>query len=135
VWLKSNLNLAVSTSILTIDSQLAACVAANSAESKKANSTLVLDVRKITCLADYFVITGGYSTNQVRAIAEVIEGELKKLGRKPQATEGKAEGKWVLLDYGDFIVHVLEEKSRLFYQLEQFWHAAPMVDHKHYSLI
>ncbi len=132
--MKSNLDLVASSSILTIDSQLAACIAANSAESKKANDTLVLDVRKITLLADYFVITGGFSTNQVRAIAEVIDFELGKLGRKPQATEGKAESKWVLLDYGDIIVHILEENTRDFYKLEHFWQSAPLIDYKHYAL-
>lgn len=105
-----------------------AFTAANSAEAKKANSTLVLDVRSVTILADYFVITGGQTSTQVRAIAEAIEYKLSELGLKPKAIEGKVEGRWVLMDYDDIIVHILQEKERDYYKLEQFWNHALIVD-------
>ncbi|HEY9734171.1 MAG TPA: ribosome silencing factor [Drouetiella sp.] len=105
----------------SIDSREATFVAANAAEAKKSLSTVVLDVRQVTLIADYFVIAGGDSTNQVRAIVDHIDEELSKLGYRQRSIEGKADGRWVLLDYGDIIVHVLHEKERNFYKLEQFW--------------
>ncbi len=105
----------------SIDSREATFVAANAAEAKKSLSTVVLDVRQVTLIADYFVIAGGDSTNQVRAIVDHVDEELSKLGYRQRSIEGKADGRWVLLDYGDIIVHVLHEKERNFYKLEQFW--------------
>jgi ribosome-associated protein len=105
----------------SIDSREATFAAANAAEAKKSLSTIVLDVRQVTLIADYFVIAGGDSTNQVRAIVDSVDEELSKLGYRQRSIEGKADGRWVLLDYGDIIVHVLHEKERSFYKLEQFW--------------
>lgn len=105
----------------SIDSRQATFAAANAAEAKKSVSTVVLDVRQVTLIADYFVIAGGDSTNQVRAIVDSVDEELSKLGYRQRSIEGKADGRWVLLDYGDIIVHVLHEKERNFYKLEQFW--------------
>lgn len=110
------------------DSKDAAYLAANSAESKKAVSTLILDVKTVTVMADYFVITGGQSTSQVRAIADAIDDALGKLGLKTKSIEGKQEGRWVLMDYGDVIVHILQETERNKYKLEQFWNHALIVD-------
>ncbi|MBS2004240.1 MAG: ribosome silencing factor [Cyanobacteria bacterium SZAS LIN-5] len=104
-----------------MDSRQATFAAANAAEAKKSLSTVVLDVRQVTLIADYFVIAGGDSTNQVRAIVDSVDEELSKLGYRQRSIEGKADGRWVLLDYGDIIVHVLHEKERNFYKLEQFW--------------
>jgi ribosome-associated protein len=112
---------------LGIDSRGAAFAAANAAESKKAHGTVVLDVKQVTLLADYFVITGGDSATQVRAIVEAIDECLSKLGYAQRSIEGKKEGRWVLLDYGDIIIHVLHEKERNFYKLEQFWNHALIV--------
>ncbi len=105
----------------------AAFAAANAAEDKKAKGTTVLDVGQVTHLADYFVITGGDSTAQVKAIVEAVEEALTKRGLRARI-EGKREGRWVLLDYGDIIVHVLHEKERNFYKMEQFWNHALIVD-------
>lgn len=115
---------------LDVDSRLAAFAAANAAEAKKGHGTIVLDVRQITLLADYFVITGGDTANQVRAQVEAIDKKLAQLGYRLRSCEGKAESRWVLLDYGDIIVHVLHEKERSFYKLEQFWNHALIVDRK-----
>lgn len=112
------------------DSRNVAFLAANAAESKKAVGTLILDVRTVTVLADYFVITCGQSSSQVRAIADAIDEDLSNLGLKPKSVEGKNEGRWVLMDYADIIIHILQEKERSYYNLEQFWNHALIVDRK-----
>ena len=117
----------------TIDSRSAAFLAANTAETKKAHGTVVLDVRNVTLLADFFVIAGGETSTQVKAIVEAIDEVLSTRGYKPHALEGKKEGRWVLLDYGDVIVHVLQDKERTFYKLEQFWNQALVVERKEWS--
>ncbi len=114
----------------TINSRNAAFTAANIAETKKGVSTMVLDVRQVTLLADYFVIVGGDSTPQVRAIVEAIEAGLSALSYPPRSIEGKRDGRWVLLDFGDVIVHVLQSKERNYYKIEQFWNHALIVDHR-----
>lgn len=117
----------------TLSSQEAAYMAANLAESKKSLGTVVLDVKAVTPLADYFVIAGGSAQSQVIAIAEVIERTFAKFGRKLTSLEGKREGRWVLLDYGDVIIHVLCETERNYYKLEQFWNHALVVDREIWS--
>ena len=117
-----------SKSTSKIDSQTAAYMAANAAEAKKGHGTLVLDVAKVTVLTDYFVIAGGETLTQVRAIADAIHEALAKEGLHPRSIEGKKEGRWVLMDYELIIVHVLHERERNFYKLEQFWNHALIVD-------
>lgn len=112
----------------TNDARLAAYAAANACEEKKAKSVVVLDVSKVTLLADYFVIAGAESAAQVRAIVDNVDDKLRALGSKPKSIEGKGEGRWVLLDFGHVIVHVLQEKERSFYKIEQFWNHALIVD-------
>jgi ribosome-associated protein len=79
-------------------------------------------------LADFFVICGASSQAQTRAIVSSIEGALEDMGYQPLTVEGKAEGRWILLDYGPIIVHVLHERERTFYNLEKFWNHALIVD-------
>ena len=96
---------------------------------RKAGDLLVLRVRDVSYLADYFVMMSGYSNVQVRAIANTIEQEVEeKCERKPLRTEGKAEATWVLLDYGEVIVHVMMPSEREFYDLEAFWGHAERID-------
>lgn len=114
-------------------SREAAFQAANAAVRKKAKSTVVLDVKQVTLLADYFVFTGGESKAQVKAIAEEIADSFAKFGRKPKSMEGMTEGRWVLLDFGDVIIHILQEKERDYYKLEQFWNHALVVDEDEWS--
>lgn len=128
---KSSIALGPGTSAtLVVDSRQAAFAAANVAEAKKAHGTIILDVSKVTLLADYFVITGGDTANQVRAVVEAIDEALAQLGYPLSSTEGKADSRWVLLDYGDIIVHVMHERERSFYKLEQFWNHALIVNRK-----
>jgi ribosome-associated protein len=110
------------------ESRTAAYLAANTAEDKKGRGCLILDVGKVTLLADYFVIVGGESLVQVRAIAQAIEEKLSESGFVARSVEGKVDGRWVLLDFGFLIVHVLHERERDFYKLEQFWNQALIVN-------
>ena len=88
---------------------------------KKAESIVMLDVRELTSYTDAFIICSGRSNRQVSAIAEHIKIELKKKNISPISIDGVKEGKWVLLDYGDVIIHVFYEETRSFYDLEGLW--------------
>jgi len=94
---------------------------------KKASDIVALDVRRLTSVADFFIICSGRSSRQVVAIADNAERFLKKKGIKPLSVEGKNEGQWVLLDYGDVIIHVFYESVRKFYDLEGLWSDAKRI--------
>lgn len=99
------------------------------AEEKKAVDTVVLDLRDITSFTEFFIITAGTNQRQVQAICDEISEQLKKrLKVKAIRIEGYSGGEWVLLDYGDFVVHVFNEKSRGFYDLERLWRDAKRVN-------
>ena len=91
------------------------------AVSRKAESVVVLDVRGLTSIADYFIICSGRSNRQVCAIADNIKTFLKEKKLRPLSVEGHKEGLWVLMDYGNVIIHVFYEETRLFYDLEGLW--------------
>ena len=99
-------------------------IAARAAGEKKATDTVVLDLREIATFTEYFVICTGASTRQVQAISNSVEEELRKAGRRPSHIEGYSSAEWILLDYGDFIVHVFSAASRRFYDLERLWRDA-----------
>ena len=88
---------------------------------KKAINPVVLDVRGLTSVSDFFIICSGRSNRQVLAIADDIQVKLKKHGIKPMSVEGKKEGHWALLDYGHVVIHVFYEPVRTFYDLEGLW--------------
>jgi len=88
---------------------------------RKALKPVILDVRDLTSVADVFIICGGRSNRQVRAIAEHIQTYLKKHKIRPLSVEGKTEGHWILLDYGHVVIHVFYEPIREFYDLEGLW--------------
>jgi ribosome-associated protein len=95
---------------------------AEAGSERKASEILLLKLAEVSYLSDYFVMMTGYSRVQVRAIAAAIEEKVEtNLQRRPLRTEGKAEGSWVLQDYGDVIVHIMMPKEREFYNLEAFW--------------
>ena len=95
------------------------------ASDKQASDIVLLDIRGISLIADYFVICTVGSERQAGAILKDIgEKVLEEFGRKPLHTEGKPDSGWVLLDYGDVIVHVFSQSQRAFYNLEQLWSAA-----------
>jgi ribosome-associated protein len=110
-----------------LDERIRAAV--HAASERKALDTVVLDLREVASFTDFFVITSGTNVRQVQAIADAVQEHLRKdLGVKPARVEGYNSAEWVLLDYGDFIFHVFEEKSRRFYDLERLWRDAARVE-------
>jgi ribosome-associated protein len=103
------------------------CVALRAASDRKAVEIVVLDLREIASFTDYFIITSGTNVRQVQAIADAIVEQLKKQGTRAARVEGYNTAEWVLVDYGDFIVHVFEDKARKFYDLERLWRDAVRV--------
>jgi ribosome-associated protein len=95
------------------------------AQERKAHAVVVLDLRGISSATDFFVLASGRSDVQVKAIAEHVTDELRKQGHRAGHAEGLQGGRWVLLDYIDFVVHVFHPKARDFYQLENLWGDAP----------
>ncbi len=93
--------------------------------AKKAQDVVALDVRGLTSIADCFILCHGTSSRQVSAIADHVERELRKHRIRPLSVEGASEGQWVLLDYGDVVVHVFFESTRRLYDLEGLWSDAP----------
>ncbi|WP_243317402.1 MULTISPECIES: ribosome silencing factor [Geothrix] len=106
---------------MTLDSRLATVVEA--ARSKKAFRIRLLDVRDIASFTDTFAFMSGGSDRQNRAIAEAVEDALKLAGERPISREGEANGNWVLLDYGNLVVHVMDEETRRHYNIEGLWSA------------
>ena len=105
-----------------------ALVAARAADDRKADNILVLRVSEVCYLADYFVIVTGFSQAQLRAISQAISDQVElELERLPLRIEGQNDGNWVLMDYGDVIVHILLPEERDFYKLEAFWGHAERV--------
>lgn len=109
-----------------VDPALAPFVTA--ALGRKAQHLVVLDVKDLTSIADFFMICHGRSNRQVTAIADFIQRELKKAGRRPLSIEGLKDGHWVLLDYGHVIIHVFYEPIRNLYDLESLWSDARRMD-------
>ncbi|HEY8561015.1 MAG TPA: ribosome silencing factor [Pyrinomonadaceae bacterium] len=104
-------------------------LALHSASEKKAFDLLALDLREIASFTEFFIISSGANQRQVQAIADEIEEQLKKQhNARPVRTEGYAAAEWVLMDYGDFIVHIFEKNAREFYDLERLWRDAKKVD-------
>ncbi|HZI18274.1 MAG TPA: ribosome silencing factor [Pyrinomonadaceae bacterium] len=109
-----------------LDETIAAALRA--AAEKKSAGAVVLDLREVASFTDFFVIVSGTNARQVQAIADgVSDGLRRSVGRKPARVEGYNSAEWVLLDYGDFIFHVFEEKARRFYDLERLWRDAARV--------
>lgn len=96
-------------------------------EDKKALDVRILDISKISVLADYFLIASGTNKNQVQAMVDNVQEELHKAGFNPKQVEGYHSAGWILLDYGDIIVHVFDEENRLFYDLERIWRDGTLV--------
>jgi len=103
-------------------------VALEAAAEKKAAGSVVLDLREIASFTDYFVITSGTNERQVQAISDGIVETLKKSGTPALRVEGYKTAEWILLDYGDFVVHIFDEKARRFYDLERLWRESKRVE-------
>ena len=104
------------------DSKALALLAAEACDDRKAGDIVLIRVEEISSIADWFVIASGFSDVQVRAIARSVEDKLEEhTGRLPLRKEGLKEGRWILLDYGEVIVHALTPEERSYYDLESFW--------------
>lgn len=110
-----------------LDSAQLAKAAVDTASDKKASDILLLDIRDVTTIGDYFVICSGSNPRQIQAIADTIDEELRKQGAWVLHREGIAETGWVLLDFGDIIVHIFGSKEREYYRLERLWSEAKTV--------
>ncbi len=103
-------------------------VAVRAAESKKATGIKVLDLTGVTSFADYFVICTGANQRQVQAIGDEVALQLKETGELPNSIEGYTQAEWVLVDYGDLLIHVFSTKARDYYGLERLWRNARTVE-------
>ncbi|MBI4608278.1 MAG: ribosome silencing factor [Candidatus Rokubacteria bacterium] len=100
---------------------------ARAALEKKAEGVVVLDLQGISAVADFFLLASAQSTTQIKTIVEAIEQALEPRGVRVRHTEGVPESGWLLLDYGDVVVHVFLEETRTFYALERLWGDAPVL--------
>ncbi len=96
-------------------------------EERKAVNPELFMVAEMTSIADYFLVAGGHSTRQVQSVSRHLQRRLKEEGIRPFGVEGESDGNWVLLDYGDVVVHIFYEPFREFYDLESLWADAPRV--------
>lgn len=103
-------------------------MAARRAESRKAFDLVVLDLREVTSFTDYFVICSVSNPRQSHAVCDDIQKGLKEIGELPVSIEGYDAAEWILMDYGDFLVHILSEAARSYYDLERLWRHAKRVD-------
>ncbi len=100
--------------------EMATC-AVRALEEKKAVDVKVIDIEKISTLADYFIIASGSNRNQVQAMSEAVEEALGKEGVEPKSIEGYRNANWILMDYGDIVLHLFDQENRLFYDIERIW--------------
>jgi ribosome-associated protein len=104
-----------------------ALVAANAAADKLATDVVLIDVSERLVITDIFVIATGANERQVDAIVDEVEERLRREGVKPLRREGRRDGRWVLLDYSDIVVHVQHSEERVFYALERLWRDCPTI--------
>ena len=106
-----------------------ACYAARAADDRLGRDTVIIEVGDVISVTDFFVISSAVTSRQVRAIAEEVEEQWTSLdGPKPVRVEGRDDHRWVLMDFGGFVVHILDEEFRAFYDLERLWSDCPRVD-------
>jgi ribosome-associated protein len=103
-------------------------MAVRCAAAKKATDIKVLDLKDVTSFTDYFVICSAANSRQGHAICDEIEKGLKEMGERPVSVEGFNPGEWILMDYGDFLVHIFSASARSFYDLERLWRHAKMLE-------
>jgi len=103
-------------------------ICARIADENRAKDIMLLDLRQATPLVDFFVIATAASRRQSHAIGSEIDQQMKKLGEPKIGIEGSEEGRWILIDYGDFVVHIFSVEDRAYYALEEIWGDAPHVD-------
>ena len=103
-------------------------IAVNALEDRKAEDVTVIDISEISPIADYFIIANGTNQNQLQAMRDAVDEALYKAGVKVQQVEGNQNSTWILMDYGDIIIHIFSKEDRLFYDLERTWRDGKIVD-------
>jgi len=112
-----------------LSSYQTACILAGLMDEKKAKDIVILDIGRVSIMADYFVICSTDTSTQLRALSDVITLELKKkFERTPRSEQRDKSGRWYLLDYGDVVVHLLHKEAREYYAIEKFWSHAFVID-------
>ena len=112
---------------MTTEKQMAQLVC-RALDEKKGRDIKVIDIHDVSVIADYFVIASGSNQNQVQAMVDNVEEQLGRAGFEPKQVEGVRNSSWILMDYGDVIVHVFDEENRLFYDLERIWRDGKTLD-------
>lgn len=107
--------------ILKEDSLVAVKEIINALEDKKAEDIKTLDISNVSIMADYFIIASGTNRNQLQALCDNVDEKLHKIGHDVKQIEGYETANWILMDYGDIIVHIFDKDNRLFYDLERIW--------------
>lgn len=103
-------------------------LAINALEDKKAEDIRIIDISEVSVLADYFIIASGSNRSQVQALSDNVEETLGRAGNPVKQVEGYDTANWILLDFGDIIVHVFDNENRLFYDLERIWRDGKLVE-------
>ena len=111
-----------------LDAEVLVKLAAKSAAEKKAQDILILDVANLLVITNYFLICSGKTNRQVKTISQFIQEKLGEKKTKPIGREGEDKGIWILLDYGDVVIHVFTEQERNYYELERLWRDAPQFE-------
>ena len=111
-----------------MDSKEMAKLAISALEDKKAEDIALIDISEVSVLADYFLIASGTNRSQIQAMIDNVEEQLGKKGCNPKQIEGYESANWILMDYGDIIVHVFDSENRLFYDLERIWRDGKKMD-------
>lgn len=112
---------------MTTEKQMAQLVC-RALDEKKGRDIKVVDIHDVSVIADYFVIASGSNQNQVQAMVDNVEEQLGRAGFEPKQVEGVRNSSWILMDYGDVIIHVFDEENRLFYDLERIWRDGKTLD-------
>ena len=97
-------------------------------DDKKAEDIQIIDIHEVSYMADYFIIANGTNVNQVHALCDNVSEEMAKLKMHTKQTEGYASGNWILMDYGDIIIHIFDKESRSYYDLERIWKDGKVVE-------
>ena len=97
-------------------------------DEKKGKDLKVIDIREVSVIADYFIIASASNENQVQAMMDSVEETLGRAGWEPRQVEGTRNSSWILMDYGDVIIHIFDEENRLFYDLERIWRDGKVLD-------
>ena len=110
------------------DSRNAARIAVNALQDKKAQDLRILDIKNVTVIADYFIIAGGNNSSQIQALCNNVEEKLGRAGFQCRQIEGYDTANWILMDFGDVIIHIFDKENRLLYDLERIWRDGKIID-------